>query len=115
MVVLPSFNEAMPMCLLEALASGKPAIATRVGSVPELIIGGDTGVLLEPGDASSLAASILRLLDNPEEGRRLGRNGRGLVRRKYSSEVMAQCYLGIYERTRQASNRQHQYRTRFAR
>ena len=57
MVVLPSLIESMPMCLLEAMAAGKPVIATRVGAVPKLIIPEQTGLLLDPSDVNGLVDS----------------------------------------------------------
>jgi glycosyltransferase involved in cell wall biosynthesis len=97
MVVLPSFIESMPMCLLEAMAAGKPAIATRVGAVSGMIVSEQTGVLLEPGDVKGLTEAILRLLADNELASRLGRNGRARVARDFSAEAMARNYLRQYE------------------
>jgi len=97
MVVLPSFIESMPMCLLEAMAAGKPVIATRVGAVPRMIVSDQTGVLLEPGDVNGLAQAILRLLADTELASCLGRNGQALVAREFSAEVMARNYLRQFE------------------
>ncbi len=96
-VVLPSFIEALPMCLLEAMAASKPVIATRVGAVPELIQSEETGLLLDPGDLDGLAGAILRLLGNPELARRLGENGRAHVARHFSAEAMAKNYIAKYQ------------------
>lgn len=97
MVVLPSLIEALPMCLLEAMAAGKPVIATRVGAVPRLVVEAQTGLLLEPGDVSALAQAILRLLENPDMACQLGENGRAHVARHFSAEVMAKSYIEMYE------------------
>jgi glycosyltransferase involved in cell wall biosynthesis len=97
MVVLPSLIEALPMCLLEAMAAGRPVIATRVGAVPRLVVDGQTGLLLEPGDVSSLAQAVLRLLENPDMACQLGENGRAHVAQHFSAEVMAKSYIGMYE------------------
>jgi glycosyltransferase involved in cell wall biosynthesis len=97
MMVLPSEIEALPMCLLEAMAAGKPVIATRVGAVPRLIANAQTGLLLEPGDISSLAKAILRLLESPDLARRLGENGRERVARHFSAQQMAKNYIGTYQ------------------
>jgi glycosyltransferase involved in cell wall biosynthesis len=96
-VVLPSFLEALPMCLLEAMAAGKPVIATRVGAVPKLIQSEETGLLLEPADESGLAAAILRLLRDPDLARRLGENGRAHVALHFSASAMARSYMGHYQ------------------
>lgn len=98
MLVLPSLLEALPMCLLEAMASGKPVIATRVGAVPKLVNSEVTGLLLDPGDVDGLAAAILRLFSDPQLASRLGENGRAHVARHYSAEAMARSYIAKYER-----------------
>ena len=97
MLVLPSLLEAFPMCLLEAMAAGKPVIATRVGAVPQLVRSEVTGLLLNPGDVDGLAAAIVRLLQHPELASRLGENGRAQVARHYSAEAMARSYIAKYE------------------
>lgn len=96
-LVLPSFEEAMPMCVLEGLAAGRPVIATRVGEVPKLIEPGITGELIDPGDSSVLSDAILRFIRNRREARRMGQNGQSLVARSFSSDTMARKYLGVYE------------------
>jgi succinoglycan biosynthesis protein ExoA len=95
-MVLPSLDEAMPMCVLEAMAAGVPVVATRVGAVPGLVVPGETGELVEPGDRAGLAAAILRLLRDRAEARRLGENGRALVIREHSVEATAREYLALY-------------------
>lgn len=97
MVVLPSLIESMPMCLLEAMAAGKPVIATRVGAVPKLIIPEQTGLLVDPADVNGLAATILRLLADPELACRLGENGRSNAAQHFSARAMAESYISVYE------------------
>jgi len=96
-VALPSFQEAMPMCLLEALAAGRPVVATAVGAVPKVIVPGVTGLLCEPGDARGLAMSLLRLLRDPELARTMGMHGRAHVARHFAAEVVGRSYLGLYQ------------------
>ncbi|HLK48898.1 MAG TPA: glycosyltransferase [Bryobacteraceae bacterium] len=96
MLVLPSLDEATPVCILEAQACGKAVIATRVGGVPSLIVPGITGILVEPNDAHGLAEAIARLLEEPELARRLGENGRLHIAEHYSAEGMAARYLEQY-------------------
>lgn len=95
-LVLPSFDEATPMCILEALAARKPVIATAVGGVPKLVIHEMNGILVQAGDSTGLAAAILRLIRDPELGHRLGENGNSLVRQHFSAERMASAYLDQY-------------------
>lgn len=74
--VLSSHMEANPLSILEAMASGKPAVATRVGSIPENLEDGKTGFLVPPGDAEALADRVLWLLDHPAEAAQMGRLAR---------------------------------------
>ncbi len=97
MLVLPSFEEAMPMCVIEGMAAGKPVIATAVGAIPELVLPGTTGLLVTPGDAAGLAAAILQMLANPEKARQLGENGALHVQRHFSADAMAQKYIDLYQ------------------
>ncbi len=97
--VLPSFKEAMPMALLEAMSAAKPVIATPVGSVAELVVPDETGFLCTPGDAEGVAQSIISLLADPELARRYGARGRNRAIQQFSSEAMTRKYLGLYERS----------------
>lgn len=95
---LPSFKEAMPMSVLEAMSAGRPVIATAVGAVPELVADQQTGLLCAPGDADSLSGAILDLLEDPNKARRLGENGYARAAGEFSAEAMARHYLGVYNR-----------------
>lgn len=70
-LVLPSYREGTPASVLEALACGTPVVATRVGGIPEWVRDGETGLLVEPGDAEGLARAIADLLDSPDLTARL--------------------------------------------
>ena len=95
--VLPSLNEGMPMTLLEAMASGLPAIATRVGAVPTVINDQQTGVLIEPGDVGSVQTALEQLLDAPDFKLKLARNGQAWVRAHASIETAAGKYSEHYQ------------------
>jgi glycosyltransferase involved in cell wall biosynthesis len=99
MLVLPSFAEAMPMAVLEAMSAAKPVIATPVGAVPELVVPDETGFLCEPGDVHCIAQSILAMLTDRELARKFGARGRARAIRQFSSEAMTRKYLGLYERS----------------
>ena len=73
---LPSLNEGMGRVIVEAMAAGKPVIASRTGGIPDLVQDGETGHLVEPCDANQLAAAISDLLENPKHGKAMGREGR---------------------------------------
>jgi glycosyltransferase involved in cell wall biosynthesis len=106
MLVLPSFEEAMPMCLLEAMAAAKPVIATAVGAVPTIAMPGVTGMLFETGDANALSAAVIRLLRDPELARILGENGRAHVARHFASETIGKSYIDLYREALHGDTRQ---------
>lgn len=95
--VLPSLLEGMPITVLEAMASKKAVVATRVGAVPKVVVQGKTGLLVEPRDTEGLRSAIARLLAEPELRKKLGENGHSRVRQHFSSEIMARRYLDLYQ------------------
>jgi glycosyltransferase involved in cell wall biosynthesis len=94
--VLASIDEGMPMTILEALAAGRPVVATKVGAVDKLIIPERTGMLTEPRDVAGLRDAMLRCLRDPSFALDLGRNGEEYVRTSFSSDGMARSYLDVY-------------------
>lgn len=82
--VLPSHTEGLPLTVLEAMATGLPVVATRVGGIPEVVTDGKTGLLVPPGDLAALAAAIGRILQDPTGARRMGQAGRAQVEREFS-------------------------------
>ena len=74
--------------LLEAMAAGRPVVATRVGPIPEVVLDGETGVLVQLGDADALADAIVRVLSDPMLAQRLGRAGRARVAERFGLERM---------------------------
>jgi glycosyltransferase involved in cell wall biosynthesis/SAM-dependent methyltransferase len=72
LALLTSRNEGTPVALVEAAAAGVPAVATRVGGVPSVVLDGATGVLVPPGDASALASAVVSLLRDPARRRAMG-------------------------------------------
>ena len=96
--VHPTSLDSSPIALLEGMSLGKPAVTTRVGGIHELVIDGETGIVLPPGNASSLASAILRLLQNPDEAARLGRNARRRYEAGYTPQIMARRTEDLFER-----------------
>ncbi len=92
--VLSSTSEALPNSLLEALAAARPVVATDVGAVPDIVVEGENGLLVPPGDADRLAQALRRLLDDPALGRRMGEAGRRRAETGHTAEVA----LGALER-----------------
>jgi glycosyltransferase involved in cell wall biosynthesis len=75
--VVPSvWEEAFGLAVLEPMARGVPVIASRAGGIPEVVEDGETGLLVPPGDEDAIARAMRRLIENPEERRRMGANGR---------------------------------------
>lgn len=93
--VLPSLNEGMGRVLVEAMALGKPVVASNVGGIPDLVIHGKNGCLVPPGDAQSLSAAISDLIEDPERGRKMGENGKKRAI-DYSADSMVQKIDQLY-------------------
>lgn len=94
-LALPSRNEGWGLSLMEAMACGKPVVATRVGGIPELVRDGVEGILVEPGDTRGLAMAIRRLLENPDERARMGASGLERAR-SFSWDATAKKVLEKY-------------------
>jgi glycosyltransferase involved in cell wall biosynthesis len=91
-VLLTSHNEANPICLLEAMACGKPVVATRVGSVTETVLPGLSGYLVDPNDSQGMADRVLELLANRDRAAAMGAAGRDHVAAHWSVDRMVQGY-----------------------
>lgn len=94
--VLPSLSEGLSMALLEAMAAGKPVVATRVGGNPELVEDGKTGMLVTAEDAKELAASLMRMLEEPTTMHVFGQTGAVRVQRQFSTHRMSNQYADLY-------------------
>lgn len=95
--VLPSIAEGISNTILEAMASGLPVVATRVGGNAELVVEGETGFLVPPSDTEALAKAIGIYLTDPGLARRHGAAGRNRVLRDFSMERMLGRYLAVYD------------------
>jgi glycosyltransferase involved in cell wall biosynthesis len=87
-VTLPSFYEGLPYAISEAMAASLPVIATRVGGIPEMIEDPASGLLIDRGDASALAACLVRLAGDPSLRRQMGARARQLAEDRFSLERM---------------------------
>lgn len=97
---LPSWWEAMPLSILEAMASGLPVVATAVGDVPRVVRTGATGLTVPPRDPQALADALAELLTDPGRRRQWGRAARELVEREHSEAVTVAALRVVYSRSR---------------
>lgn len=95
--VLASLSEGFSNVILEYMASSKPVVATEVGGNPEIVVHGETGLLVPPADGDALARAILSILEDKEVALRFGRAGRKRIEEKFSLDVMLRNYEGLFE------------------
>jgi glycosyltransferase involved in cell wall biosynthesis len=94
--VLPSVNEGTPVSAIEALASGTPVVATRVGGVPDVVTDGVDGFLVEPRNVAAASERLAELAHNPGLAARLGEAGRANARERYSVERLVDDVDRLY-------------------
>ncbi len=97
--VMPSVMEGLGTSVLDALACGKPVVATRTGGIPEMIEHGRTGLLVQPRDPGELANGVLDLICNPAKAARLGREGKKAVEKQFSVDAVIDKTLDVYYET----------------
>jgi glycosyltransferase involved in cell wall biosynthesis len=96
--VLPSYREGMPRSILEAMAAGKPVVATNIRGCREEVVDGETGFLVPPRDAGRLARAIGRLVDDPELRMRMGAAGQARARELFDERLVFERLLAVYQR-----------------
>lgn len=89
--------EGIPVALMEAMAAGRPVVASDLSGIPELVQDGVNGLLVQPGDAEGIAAALKRLIDDPGLGRALGERGRERVEREFRLDGTVAELLGEIE------------------
>jgi sugar transferase (PEP-CTERM/EpsH1 system associated) len=94
---LPSLAEGTPVSLLEAMASGLPIVASRVGGIPEVVIQDEHGHLTPPADVDALAAALARYVDQPALARQHGVAARTRIEQQYSMTSMLSAYTDLYD------------------
>lgn len=94
--VLPSYSEAMPMTVLEALASGIPIVATSVGAVPEVLKEGVNGFLVDPGDVNMLGDRIVRILTDAQLAEKMAKANKELAFEEYDIRHLCNKLISIY-------------------
>ncbi|MGE3272011.1 MAG: glycosyltransferase family 4 protein [Chloroflexota bacterium] len=95
--VLPSLWEGFGLVLVEAMAAGRPVVASAVGPIPEIVVDGVTGLLVPPGNPAALAEAVTRLLLDPELAAAFGQAGRARVERELRLGTMIERTEALYD------------------
>ncbi|KIR02426.1 glycosyl transferase, group 1 [Lachnospiraceae bacterium TWA4] len=99
LLVLPSYNEGLPISILEAISYGIPVVATNVGDIASAVFDGKNGYLVQPGDIMGLAEAILKIISDPSKYQDFSNQSKYIAKSKFSEEnffqKMLQCYLAI--------------------
>ncbi len=98
MVVPSEWYEGFPMVLIEAMAHGVPVIASRIGSIAEIVLDGKTGLLFTPGDHNDLISRVQWLINNPDELNKFRENARKQFLLNYTSEAVYQTLMNIFQK-----------------
>jgi glycosyltransferase involved in cell wall biosynthesis/peptidoglycan/xylan/chitin deacetylase (PgdA/CDA1 family) len=94
--VMPSLGEGLSNVLLEAMALGKPVVATRVGGNPEIVRDGETGWLVPPRHPVALATAVLKILKDPDLGARIGAQGRDFVASRFGATLVTAQMVEVF-------------------
>lgn len=94
--VMPSRSEGFPLAMVEAMLAARPVIATRVGSMPEAVIDGETGLLIEKNDVAGLVQALHNLRDRPDQRYRLGQQARNKAVAHFTVTAMTTSYQNLW-------------------
>ncbi len=103
-LALSSWSEGIPTVALEAMASGKAVVGTRVGGLPEIVSDAETGLLVPPGDPNSLAEAMLVLLRSRNQRKAMGERGRAFVKAHHDFARTVDRYLDVYRQALRDTN-----------
>jgi glycosyltransferase involved in cell wall biosynthesis len=102
-VACPSYREGFGVVCAEAMAHGRPVVASAVGGLLDLVVDGETGILVPPGDVQALREALRRLIGDPELRRRMGEAGRERVRERFTWKAVTDATLAAYEAARESA------------
>ena len=105
MVLIPSRREGLPVVAIQAAMMGRPIVATRVSGLPEVVVDGKTGWLVEREDSEGLAKAISFLLDHPKVAARMGRAAQQHARELFSPQRCVDAYDALYRKLGDGSPR----------
>lgn len=105
LVLLPSESEALPTALIEAAACGRAAVATTVGGVPEVVVDGETGLLVPVGSVDALAATVLQLLQDDVTRIKMGKAARRRAESLFAARIWASRLRALYDSASRVSGR----------
>jgi glycosyltransferase involved in cell wall biosynthesis len=95
-LLTPSLWEGFGIVLIEAMAAGKPCIATKTSSIPEIVEDGVNGFLVPPKDSQSIADSLIKMISDPQLVQKMGQEGIETVKKKFTIEKMIKEYESIF-------------------
>lgn len=98
LLVLCSYNEGIPQAVVEAMHAGLPVVATRVGGVPDAVVDGETGFLVEVDDVEGMVQKIQYLMQHPDFTRRMGAKGKAFAQKNFTYQAYYQKYDAIFSR-----------------
>lgn len=98
LLVLCSYNEGIPQAIVEAMHSGLPVIATKVGGVPDAMVDGETGFLIEVDDVAGMVQKLEYLIQNPEITREMGAKAKAFAQKNFTYQAYYQKYDVIFSR-----------------
>jgi glycosyltransferase involved in cell wall biosynthesis len=106
-LIVPSLWEGFGLVTLEGMALSKPIIASKVSALPEIVIHGESGLLVPPADAPALAAALLHLLESPELARTFGKQGYTRLQKEFTMQRLVRQHVAVY---REAASRVPEFR-----